>query len=108
MNVEIKGIHLEITPSIQTYIDTKMPRLDFAKELIVDFMLNLTKEKNLFKADATLNFRWGASTHVGVQGFDLNRAIDELFDRLDSKIEKEKTRIQDHHKSKEPAREPKE
>ena len=107
MNVEIKGIHLEVTERIRAYIDAKMPRLEFAKDLIVDFLLNLTKEKNLFKADVTVNFRWGASTHVGVQGFDLNRAIDDLFDRLDSKIEKEKSRIQDHHKSKEPAREEK-
>ncbi len=107
MNVEIKGIHLEVTERIRAYVEAKLPRLDFAKDLIVDFLLNLTKEKNLFKVDVTVNFRWGAATHVGVQGFDLNRSIDDLFDRLDSKIEKEKSRIQDHHKSKEPAREQK-
>jgi putative sigma-54 modulation protein len=108
MNVEIKGIHLEVTERIQSYIDTKLPRLDFAKEHIVDLLLNLTKEKNLFKADVTVNFRWGASDHVGVQGFDLNQVIDDLFDRLDLKIEKEKSRIQDRHKNKEPVRETRE
>ena len=72
MNVEIKGIHLEVTQANQDYIDMKMPRLDFAKDLIVDFLLNLTREKNLFKVDATLNFRWGASIHIGVENFDLN------------------------------------
>jgi putative sigma-54 modulation protein len=101
MNVEVKGVHLEITEGIRSYIDAKLPRLDFAKDLIVDCLLTLTKEKNLFKVDATVNFRWGASTHVGVQGFDVNRGIDDLFDKLDSKIEKEKSRIKEHHKSKE-------
>jgi putative sigma-54 modulation protein len=105
MKVEIKGIHLEITPGIKAYLDEKMPRLDYAKEHIVDLMLNLTKEKNLFKVDATVNFRWGAVTHIGVENFDLNQGIDELFDKLDAKIEKEKSRIKEHHKKKEPLQE---
>ena len=105
MKVEIKGIHLEITPGIKAYLDEKMPRLDYAKELIVDLLLNLTKEKNLFKVDATVNFRWSAVTHIGVENFDLNQGIDELFDKLDAKIEKEKSKIKEHHKKKEPLKE---
>ena len=105
MNVEIKGIHLEITQRIQDYLDAKMPRLDFAKDSIIDLMLNLTREKNLFKVDATLNFRWGASTHLGVENFDLNQGIDDLFDKLDAKVEKEKSRIKEHHKKTEPPQE---
>jgi len=101
MNVEIKGIHLEVTKNIQDYLDTKMPRLDFAQDLIVDFMLNLTREKNLFKVEATVNFRWGATTHLGVESFDLNQGIDEFFDKLEAKIEKEKSKIKEHHKKKE-------
>jgi len=105
MKIEIKGIHLEVTERIQQYIDLKMSRLDFAKDLIVDFLLNLTKEKNLFKVDATLNFRWGSTIHMGVENFNLNTGIDDLFDRLEAKIEKEKSKIKDHHKKQEPARE---
>ena len=105
MNVEIKGIHLEITQRIQDYIDAKMPRLDFAKDNIIDLMLNLTREKNLYKVDVTLNFRWGASTHLGVENFDLNQGIDDLFDKLDAKVEKEKSKIKEHHKKLEPPQE---
>ncbi len=106
MNVEIKGIHLEVTQRIQGYLDAKMPRLDFGKDFIVDFLLNLTREKSLFKLDATMNFRWGTSKHVGVENFDLNKGIDEIFDKLEAVVEKEKSRIKDHHgKQKEPARE---
>jgi putative sigma-54 modulation protein len=105
MKVEIRGIHLEITPGIKAYLDDKLPRLDYAKDHIVDLMINLTREKNLFKADCTLNFRWGASVHIGVENFDLNQGIDELFDKLDAKVEKEKSKIKEHHKKKEPAQE---
>jgi len=102
VNVDIKGIHLEITQRIRDYLDAKMPRLDFARDNIIDLMLNLTREKSLYKLDATLNFRWGASTHIGVENFDLNNGIDDLFDKLEAKVEKEKSRIKEHHKKPEP------
>ena len=102
MNVEIKGIHVEVTQRIQDYIDLKMPRLDYARDLIVDFLMNISREKSLFKLETTLNFRWGASKHIGVENFDLNKGIDDLYDKLDSVIEKEKSRIKDHHKKQEP------
>ncbi len=102
MNVEIKGIHLEVTERVRAQIDMKIPRLDFAKDLIVDLLLNLTREKSLYKLDATVNFRWGSSAHVGVEGFDLHQGIDLLFDKLEPKIEKEKSKIKEHRK-KEPA-----
>ncbi|MGA2639854.1 MAG: ribosome-associated translation inhibitor RaiA [Spirochaetia bacterium] len=102
MNVEIKGIHVKVSKRIQDYIDAKMPRLDFGRDLIVDFLMNISREKSLFKLETTLNFRWGASKHVGVENFDLNKGIDDLYDKLEAVIEKEKSRIKDHHKKQEP------
>ena len=103
MNVEVKGIHVEVTQRIQDYIDVKMPRLDFGRDLIIDLLLNISREKSLFKLEATLNFRVGNSKHIGVENFDMNKGIDDLFDKLEAVIEKEKSRIKDHHKGKEPA-----
>jgi putative sigma-54 modulation protein len=97
MTVETKGIHVEITQRIQDYIDAKLPRLDYAKDLIIHFLLNVTREKNLFKVEATLNFRWGAVKHVGVENYDLTQGIDALFDTLDAVVEKEKSKVKDHH-----------
>jgi putative sigma-54 modulation protein len=98
MKVETKGIHLEITERIRSYLDAKLPRLDFARDLITDLLINLSREKNLFKAEATLNFRWGSSKHIGVENFDLDQAIDGLFDKLDSIVEKEKSKVKEHHR----------
>ena len=97
MTVETKGIHVEITERIQNYIDEKLPRLDYAKDLIVDFLLNISREKSLFKVEATINFRWGAAKHVGVENYDLTVGIDELFDKVDAMVEKEKSKVKDHH-----------
>ena len=105
MNVEIKGIHLEVNQKIREYIDSKMTRLDFARELIVDILLNLTKERRRFAVEATVNFRWSVTTHVGAKAYDLYQGIDELFDKLEAKIEKEKSKIKEHHRRKEPAQE---
>jgi putative sigma-54 modulation protein len=102
MTVEIKGIHVDVTQGVRDYIDTKMPRLDYARDMIVDFLMNISREKSLFKLETTMNFRWGASKHVGVENFDMNKGIDELFDKLEAVVEKEKSRIKDHHKKKEP------
>ena len=104
MNVEIKGIHVEVNQRIKDYIDTKMPRLDFGKDLLVDFLMSISREKSLFKLDTTLNFRWGAVKHVGVENFDLNKGIDDLYDKLEAVIEKEKSRIKDHHPAKDHAK----
>jgi len=103
MKVEVKGVHVEITQRIQDYIDVKMRRLDFGSSLIVDLLLSLSREKSLFTLDATLNFRVGTSRHIGVENFDLNKGIDELFDKLEAVIEKEKSRIKEHHKKKDTA-----
>ena len=107
MNTEIKGIHLEVNDRIRDYVDKKLQRLDFAKDHIVDCLLSFAKEKHLFKLEATLNFRWGSSVHVGVDGFDLDQGIDLLFDKLEAKVEKEKSKIQEHRR-KEAARVPEE
>jgi putative sigma-54 modulation protein len=98
MNTEIKGIHLEVNDRIRNYMDKKLQRLDFAKDLIVDCLLSLAKGKSLYTFEATVNFRWGTSVHVGVNGFDLYQGIDSLFDKLEAKIEKEKSKIKEHRK----------
>lgn len=96
MSFEMRGVHFEIDTKTREYIDDKMPRLDFAKDLIVDFLLTLTREKRRFSAEATINFRWGTSAHVGVKAYDLFKGIDGLFDKLEAKIEREKSKVQKH------------
>ena len=98
MNFEVKSVHFDIDAKTREYLDDKMPRLDFAKDLMVDFLLTLTREKRRFSLEATINFRWGTARHIGVKAFDLLKGIDDLFDKLETKIEKEKSKVQEHRR----------
>jgi putative sigma-54 modulation protein len=98
MTTDIKGVHLEISRRTRDYIDKKLPRLAFADDLVTDLLLAFAREKNLYKLDATINFRWGSSKHLHVESFKLAEGIDALFDKLEPKIEKEKNKLKDHHK----------
>jgi putative sigma-54 modulation protein len=98
MNFELKGVHFDVDQKTREYIDDKMPRLDFAKDLMVDFLLTLTREKRRFSLDSTINFRWGKSRHVGVKSYDLLQGVDELFDKLEPVVEKEKSKVQEHRR----------
>jgi putative sigma-54 modulation protein len=96
MNIDIKGVHVEITDKIREYIDKKLPRLDFVSEHIVDLLVFLTQEGSQYSLEATINFRWGNSNHMRVKSFDIFEGIDKLFDKLELKVLKEKNKIQDH------------
>ena len=98
MTTDIRGVHLAIGKRTREYIEKKLPRLAFADSLVTDLLLAVSREKSLYKVDATVNFRWGATTHVHAESFKLTEGIDALFDRLEPKIEKEKGRVQDHHR----------
>ncbi len=98
MNVDIKGVHLQISDRVRRYVDKKLERLAFADELVTDLLLVFCKDKSRYLLEATVNFRWGSSTYVKVNGFKLYEDIDALFDKLEPKIEKEKGKVQDHHK----------
>jgi putative sigma-54 modulation protein len=98
MTTDIRGVHLELSQRTRDYIDKKLPRLAFAEELVTDLLLAVSREKSLYKLDATVNFRWGASTHLHVEGFKLVEGIDALFDKLEPKLEKEKNKLKDHRK----------
>ncbi len=104
MNVDIKGVHLEVSDRIRSYIDKKLERLAFAKDLVTDLLLVLAKDGSRFQLEATVNFRWGTSTHVEASGFKLYEEIDALFDKLEPKIGKEKEKVQERHKK--PAEQP--
>ena len=96
MNVEVRGVHLEVTENVREYIDKKLHRLEFAKNLVVDLHVNLSKDGGGYKHEAKVHFRWGNVTHVGTEAFDVFEGIDKLFDKMQLKINKEKQKVQEH------------
>ena len=98
MNFELKGIHLEISENVKDYIDKKLPRLEFAENLIMELPLHISKDGSGYKLESTIHFRWGNVTRIGISSFNIFEGVDKLFDKIEMKINKEKVKIQEHRK----------
>jgi putative sigma-54 modulation protein len=94
MTVDVRSVHFDLGEKSRAYLDSKLERIGYAKDMIVDLIFIFTKEKG-FKLEATANFRWGVQAHVEERDFDVNPGIDRLIDRLEQKIAKEKEKVQE-------------
>jgi putative sigma-54 modulation protein len=101
MNLTISGHHLEVTPALRSYVTTKLDRISRHFDQVVDIKVLLSVEKLKEKER-----RQRAECNIHVKGndlfaesahADLYAAVDELVDKLDRKVVKHKTRLQDHH-----------
>ena len=98
MTIEVRGVHCEIDEQTREYIDRKVARLGFAKDLIVTLPITITKgKKQGYDFETTVHFRWGKSNRVGVREFDMHKGVDALFDKLEEKVTRVKAKLQ-HHK----------
>ncbi len=96
MNIDIKGVHMDVSKRVHDYMNKKLKRLHYADDLLIDLLFTLTQETKGYAADVNINFRWGMQAHIKVEDFNIIKAIDQLFDKMDEKITREKEKIQDH------------
>ena len=96
MTIDVRSVHFDLGEASRAYLDGKLERIAYAKDMIVDLIIVITKEKD-FKLEVTANFRWGVVAHVEERDFEVNAGIDKLVDRLEQKISKEKEKVQAHH-----------
>lgn len=94
MTIDVRSVHFDLGEKNRAYLDKKLERVAYAKDLIVDLLFCFTKEKQ-FKCECTVNFRWGATAHVQETNFDLVTGMDMMMDTLEQKISKEKSKVQD-------------
>jgi putative sigma-54 modulation protein len=101
MNITISGHHLEITPSLRTYVTDKLDRVmrHFDQVVDVKVLLSIDNQKEKEK-------RQRAECNIMVKGSDifaqsahedLYAAVDDLMDKLDRQVVKHKDKVQDHH-----------
>ncbi len=101
MNLTISGHHLEVTPSLRTYVTSKLDRVTRHYDQVIDINVLLSVEKlkekeRRQKAECSLHVK-GKDIHVETHHEDLYAAIDELMDKLDRQVVKHKRIVQDHH-----------
>jgi putative sigma-54 modulation protein len=100
MNLTISGHHLELTPAIREYVQTKLERVKRHFDHVIDVAVILAVEKlpekeKRQKAEINLRLR-GNVIHVESIAEDLYAAIDMLIDKLDRQVLKYKDKLHDH------------
>ncbi|MEJ7669849.1 MAG: ribosome-associated translation inhibitor RaiA [Casimicrobiaceae bacterium] len=92
MNLNLTGVHLNITPAIRAYVVAKLSRVMRHFDHVIDVNVVMSVEKLRQKIEANVHVR-GREIHVEAIEPDLYAAIDLLVDKLDRQVlrHKEKT-----------------
>jgi putative sigma-54 modulation protein len=85
LNLNVSGHHLEVTPAIRTYVQSKLERVTRHFDHVIDAHVILTVDKLKQKAEVTLHVR-GKELHCKSEEDDLYAAIDLLADKLDRQV----------------------
>lgn len=93
MNVTLSAVGFDFQQEQQDLINKKLERINYAEDLIVDLLVRVKDDKKII-FDVTVNFRWGASAHVSAEDYDFGAALNKTMDILDTKVKKEKDKIQ--------------
>lgn len=96
MQVNLTGHHVEITPALKDYLNSKFDRIERHFDNVTDINCILTVEKLRHKAEAKINVSGGTLFADAVED-DMYAAIDGLIDKLDRQIKKHKEKLTDHH-----------
>jgi ribosome hibernation promoting factor len=98
MQINLTGHHVELTPPLHDYVNSKFERLERHFDHVTDIHVVLSVEKLRHKAEATLHVSGGTLFADAVQE-DMYAAIDSLTDKLDRQVKKHKEKLTDHHRS---------
>ena len=94
MTTSVKAVGFKKKKKASEMIDSKLKRISYADDLIVDLIMHVKHDK-AYSFDTTVNFRWGTQAHVTGEDFDFGAALNKMMDVLDNKIKKEKDKVQE-------------
>lgn len=95
MNLQITGHHLEVTPAIREYIESKLERVLRHFDHVIDTKVMLSVEPLKHRAEITMHVR-GKDLHCESTQENLYAAIDILIDKIDRKVVQHKNKTQSH------------
>ena len=95
MQLSLSGHHVEVTPSMRSYVEKKFERISRHFDHVIDVHCVLTVEKLRQKAEATARARH--SIHADATEENMYTAIDLLADKLDRSVLKHKEKKADKH-----------
>lgn len=96
MEMSLTGHHVDISPSLRSYVDNKVERLERHFDHATDIHVILSVEKLRHKAEARMNLP-GDELFADAVEEDMYAAIDELIDKLDRQVKTFKEKKANHH-----------
>ena len=97
MQINLTGHHVDITPAIRSYVESKFTRLERHFDNMTSIQVILSVEKERQKAEASIMVNKG-NIYADSQHEDMYAAIDSLIDKLDRQVKKHKEKLTDHHR----------
>ena len=95
MNLTISGRHMAVTPSIRSYVETRLSRIRRHFDHVIDVNVILVLDHLARKAEVSCHVA-GKEIFVTGRDPDLYAAIDAVADKLDRQIVKYKDRLTAH------------
>ncbi|HET8709977.1 MAG TPA: ribosome-associated translation inhibitor RaiA [Spongiibacteraceae bacterium] len=92
MQITVSGHHVEVTPALRDYVNSKLSKLQNHFDNITNTAVTLTVEKLVQKAEATVHVA-GANLFAACESEDMYAAIDSLADKLDRQLIKHKEKL---------------
>ncbi len=100
MNLNLTGVHLDITPAIRAYVMSKLDRVNRHFDHVIDVTVVLSVDKLRQKIEANVHVR-GKDLHAEAIAPDMYAAIDDLADKLNRQILKHKEKLSAHRTDRE-------
>ena len=95
MNLQLTGHHIDITPALRAYVESKLERLTRHFDHVIDASVVLTVEGLEQIVECTVHVR-GKDLFAEAREPDMYAAIDILADKLDRQVLKHKEKITNH------------
>ena len=100
MNILITGHHIDLTPAIREYVETKLEKVISHFDQVIDVAVILGVEAPAEKdkrqrAEANMRIK-GDVLHAECYAENLYAAIDMMMDKLDRQVQKTKGKTQAH------------
>ena len=99
MKLKISGRHMDITPALRNYVETRFGRLDRYGLRVGSFQVILGVEKLQHKAEVT-GVVSGKRVQAKTSTPEMYATIDALVDRVDTQFRKWKERLVNHKPTK--------
>lgn len=98
MQLNLSGHHIDITPALRDYVNTKLGRLERYFDHVTNMHVVLSVEKLVHKAEAKMHVS-RANLFAESESEDMYAAIDALADKLERQIKKHKEKMKNHNQA---------